>query len=153
MAVCHGMEASKIVQDFYFIYQWKYTGVLPKERKEKLFLLFRKRNTVEVGEMIFSVIFSTILTLIGIGFGCSKRLHTHNDGFCARVCKNILILISFSRSSRGLGSSFLCHSSLWLTREENSVRTKGISSPFLISPGRPSKTRKSKPLDIYYLFL
>lgn len=56
--------------------------------------------------MILRAIFSPVLTLIGIGFGCSKRLHTHNDGFCARVCKNILILISFSRSSKGLGIIF-----------------------------------------------
>ena len=95
------------------------------KRKEKLFLLFRKGSTTEVGEKIFSVIFSPVLILIGIGFGCSERLHMYNDGFCARLCKNILVLISFSWSSRGLGSSFPCHSGLWLTREENSAGTKG----------------------------
>lgn len=67
---------------------------------------------MEVGAMILSMIFSPVLILIGIGFGCSERLHMYNDGFCGRLCKNILTLISFSRSSIDLGSSFLCHSGL-----------------------------------------
>lgn len=57
-----------------------------------IFLLSRTGSTAEVEEMILSIIFRTVVTLIGIDLGWSQRLYKYNDGFCARLCKSVLFL-------------------------------------------------------------
>lgn len=67
-------------------------NIFKRKKKEVIFLLSRKGNTAEAEEMILSIIFSTVVTLIGIDLGWSQRLYTYNDGFCARVSKSVLFL-------------------------------------------------------------
>jgi len=58
-----GGSKSTEVQGFHLIHQWKCTGIEPKKKKgDLIFLLSKKRRAAEVGEMILSMILSTVVT-------------------------------------------------------------------------------------------
>lgn len=50
--------------------------ITERKKGEIILLLSREGSTAEIGEMILSMIFSTLVTLIGIGLVVLKVIHT-----------------------------------------------------------------------------